>query len=178
MPDTQTSEGTQATQPQPVVDSSQQVTSKHQTSVKKPKRLAACKAIAAKTNQAREERKKTLTESRVITANNKAKETLKASLEKEVSPDTDTVVIADTNIAVNLDKRNVLATTQWLTVVSIFVSMVGIYYKREEIKRVFTKRPQQTPPPSPVDAARPQSRVKEKASALWIEKKIIELSPH
>lgn len=91
--------------------------------------MAACKAIAAKTNQAREERKKTLAESRVITANNKAKETLKAGLEKEVSPDTNTVVIADTNIAVNLDKRNVLATTQWLTVVSIFISMVGIYYR-------------------------------------------------
>jgi len=32
--------------------------------------------------------------------------------------------------------RNVLTTTQWLSVISIFLSVVGIYYKREEIKRL------------------------------------------
>lgn len=36
-----------------------------------------------------------------------------------------------------------------LSVVSIFVSMIGIYYKHEEIKRVFSKKPPQTPLPSP-----------------------------
>lgn len=102
--------------------------------------MAAGEAIAAKTNQAPEEQKNALAESHVRIANNKAKETSKARPEKDVSP--------DINIAVNPDTRNVLTTTQWLIVVSIFVSMVGIYYKREEIKRVFTKRLPQTPEPS------------------------------
>ena len=55
--------------------------------------------------------------------------------------------------------KNVLTTTQWLSVMSIFVSLTRIYYKREEIKTLFTKKnpPDNTvsraPPPSPVDAA-------------------------
>ena len=36
--------------------------------------------------------------------------------------------------------KNVLTTTQWLSVISISVSLVGVYYKREEIKSVFTKK--------------------------------------
>jgi len=43
-----------------------------------------------------------------------------------------------------------LATTQWLSVISIIISLVGIYYKREEIKNVLTQKSQpkaQTPPP-------------------------------
>ena len=40
-----------------------------------------------------------------------------------------------------------ITTTQWLSVISIIVSLVGIYYKREEIKNVFTKK---AAPPSPV----------------------------
>ena len=42
--------------------------------------------------------------------------------------------------------KNVLTTTQWLGATSSFVSLVGIYYKREE-------KPPQNPPPSPVDNA-------------------------
>jgi len=30
-----------------------------------------------------------------------------------------------------------LTTTQWLSVISIIISVVGIYYKREEIKKGF-----------------------------------------
>ena len=41
----------------------------------------------------------------------------------------------------------VLTTTQWISVIGIIVSLVGIYYKREEVKNVFTKK---APPPSPV----------------------------
>ena len=44
-----------------------------------------------------------------------------------------------------------IRTTQWLSVISIIVSLAGIYYKREEIKGVFTK-----PPPSPVLPRAPQ----------------------
>ena len=53
--------------------------------------------------------------------------------------------------------KNVLTTTQWLSVISIVVSLAGIYYKREEIKGLLTKKPPITPPPvppnSPVDFA-------------------------
>ena len=54
--------------------------------------------------------------------------------------------------------KSVLTTTQWLSVISIFISVVGIYYKRKEIKKVLTKNPPQAPPPSPVDVA-PQRKV-------------------
>ena len=52
--------------------------------------------------------------------------------------------------------KNVLTTTQW-RVISIIVSLAGIYYKREEIKSVFTKKsPVEFQPPRapPVDAKR------------------------
>ena len=49
--------------------------------------------------------------------------------------------------------KNVLTTTQWLSIISIVVSLVGVYYKREEIKSVFAKKTPvetpQAPPPSP-----------------------------
>jgi len=126
-----------ATQPQPAVG---QVTSKIPTTkpAKNPKRVAAGKAVAEKTRQAREAQKKAAAEAAVIIANNKSKETPAPHV-----PDPNAVG-EDTNTT-----RNVLTTTQWLSVVSIFVSMIGIYYKREEIKRVFSKKPPQTPPPSP-----------------------------
>ena len=61
-------------------------------------------------------------------------------------------VVADPNEDTNTT-RNVLTTTQWLSVISIFVSMVGIFYKHEEIKTLLTKRPLKTPPSSPVNFA-------------------------
>jgi len=98
------------------------------TKPKNPKRVAAGKAIAEKPRQAaRKAQKKAAAEAAVIIA---AKETPAP----HVSEDTNT-------------SRNVLTTTQWLSVASIFVSLLGLYYKREEIKRVFSKP--QTPPPSP-----------------------------
>ena len=48
--------------------------------------------------------------------------------------------------------KNVLTTTQWLSVISIVVSLAGIYYKREDIKGLFAK-PTPAPPNSPVDFA-------------------------
>ena len=54
------------------------------------------------------------------------------------------------------ETKNVLTTTQWLSVISIIVSFVGVYYKREEIKNVFAKKaapPPRATPPSHVDAA-------------------------
>ena len=48
--------------------------------------------------------------------------------------------------------KNVLTTTQWLSVISIFVSLAAIYYKREEIKVLLTKKspPITTRPVPPV----------------------------
>ena len=120
------------TQPAKLQPASQQVTSKISTTApaKNPKRVATGKAVAEETRQARKAQKKAASETAVIIASNKAKETPAP----HVLP-----AVEDTS-------RNVHTTTQWLSVVSIFVSMVGLYYKREEIKRVFSKP--QTPPPS------------------------------
>ena len=55
--------------------------------------------------------------------------------------------------------KNVLTTTQWLSVISIVVSLAGIYYKRQEIKKLLTPKkpldytPLPAPPNSPVDFA-------------------------
>ena len=104
------------------------------TKQKNPKRVAAGKATAQKTNQAREAQKKALAEAQVIIANNQLKQ----------APGPPTV--ADTPSAEPPPStKNVLTTTQGLSVISIIVSLAGIYFKREEIKSVFT--------PSPVDAA-------------------------
>ena len=48
--------------------------------------------------------------------------------------------------------KDVLTTTQWLSVISIIISVVGIYYKREEIKKTFAKIKAPTPPPVDVKA--------------------------
>ena len=132
----------------------QQVTSKTPaTKQKNPKRVAAGKAIAQRTKQAREAQKKALAEAKVIIANNQLKQT----------PDPPTV--ADTPSAEPPPStKNVLTTTQWLSVISIIVSLAGIYYKREEIKSVFASAPPspvlpRAPPPSPVDAV-PQAPIR------------------
>ena len=130
----------------------QQVTSKTlATKQKNPKRVAAGKAIAQKTKQAREAQKKALAEAQIIIANNQLKQTEAA----DPPPVADT---PSTDPAVEPTK-NVLTTTQWLSVISIIVSLAGIYYKREENKSVFTQRfappspvVPRAPPPSPVDA--------------------------
>ena len=57
----------------------------------------------------------------------------------------------DTPVDTPVDK-NVLSATQWLSVISIIVSLAGIYYKREEIKGLFAK-PTPAPPNLPVDFA-------------------------
>ena len=134
------------------VDSAKQVTSKTPTTRQKNlKHVAAGKATAAKTKQAREEKEKALAEAQIIIPNNKL---------KQAAPP-----VADTPTAAppveSESTKNVLTTTQWLSVISILVSLACIYYKREEIKGLLTtkKAPQDvdtTPPvpsPSPVDVA-------------------------
>ena len=130
------------------VDTTQQVTSKTPTTTKQknPKRVAAGKAIAAKTKQAREDQKKALAEAQIIIANQKLKNETPVPVADPPPADT---------------PATILTTTQWLSVAGILVSLVGVYYKREEIKALLTtkKEPQDVdttptaPPSSPVDVA-------------------------
>ena len=119
----------------------QQVTTKTPaTKQKNPKRVAAGKAIAEKTRIAREAQKKALIEAQSIIA--QAKPPAAPASEDPV---------ADTPSAEAT--KNVLTTTQWLSIISIVVSLAGVYYKREEIKNLLVKKPApppRAPPPSPV----------------------------
>ena len=119
----------------------QQVTSKTPaTHQKNPKRVAAGKATAEKTKKAREAQKKAFIEAQSIIAQAKT----------PAAPASEDPV-ADTPSAETTKK--VLTTTQWLSIISIVVSVVGLYYKREEIKNLLVKKadpPPRAPPPSPV----------------------------
>ena len=118
-------------------NTTQQVTSQTPaTKQKNPKRVAAGKAIAERTRIAREAQKKALIKAESIIANNQTK----------VPP------VSDTPSAVDEPTKNVLTTTQWLSVISIVVSLAGIYYKREEIKGLLTKNPPLTTPPVPTNS--------------------------
>ena len=81
--------------------------------------MAAGKLVAERTRVAREQQKKAAAEASVIIANNKAKQ-------QPPPPDP-----APTPAKEN---SSPLSITQWLMVVSIGVGLVGIYYKREELK--------------------------------------------
>ena len=134
-------------EPQQPVDQqvadTQQVTSKNPaTKQKNPKRVAAGKAIAEKTRIAREAQRKALIKAESIIAQAKQADP-PAQVADPPAP------VADPPSETT---KNVLTTTQWLSVISIIVSLVGIYYKREEIKNVFAKKaspvlPRATPPP-------------------------------
>ena len=147
------------TQQQPVdqtlssVVNTQQVTSKTPaTKQKNPKRVAAGKAIAEKTRIAREEQKKALIEAQSIIAQ-----------AKYAAPVAEPPAAEPPAAGPPSETKNVLTTTQLLSVISIIVSLVGVYYKREEIKNVFAKKaappPPRETPPSHVDAT-PKSSIR------------------
>ena len=127
----------------------QQVTSKTpETKQKNPKRVAAGKAVAEKTRIAREAQKKALIEAQSIIAK-----------EKQADPVAEPLAAEPLAADPPSETKNVLTTTQWLSVISIVVSLAGIYYKREEIKKRFLPAPPpRAPPPSPFDAA-PKSSI-------------------
>ena len=111
-------------------DTTQQVTSQTPaTKPKNPKRVAAGKATAEKNRIAREAQKKALIKAESIIAKNQVKQA-DPPVAEAPSPES---------------AKNVLTTTQWLSVISIVVSLVGIYYKREEIKGLLTKKKCLTP---------------------------------
>ena len=131
-------------------DTTQQVTSQTPaTKPKNPKRVAAGKAIAERTRIAREEQKKALIKAQSIIANNQTKvDPPPVSDAQSPPPVNDTPSTEST--------KNVLTTTQWLSVISIVV-LVGIYYKREDIKGLLAKKmphttPPLTPPPVPLNS--------------------------
>ena len=126
------------TEQQPV---EQQVTSKTPAPKQKnPKRVAAGKAIAERTRMAREAQKKTLIEAQSIIAQAKP---------------ADPPAVADTPSAA--PETTILTTTQWLSIISIIVSLAGVYYKREEIKSVLTKKAAPLPPSPVLPRAPPPS---------------------
>ena len=127
----------------------QQVTSKTPaTKQKNPKRVAAGKAVAERTRIAREAQRKAVIEAQSIIA--QAKPPADPPVSVEPPPET---------------TKNVLTTTQWLSIISIVVSLAGVYYKREEIKNVLTKK---AAPPSPVlPRAPPPSPATPKKKNSW-----------
>ena len=137
-----------------MADTEQQVTSKTPaTKQKNPKRVAAGKAVAERTRIAREAQRKALIEAQSLIAQAKPPADPVADT-PPADPVADTPSadpVADTPSAETT--KNVLTTTKWLSIISIFVSVVGIYYKREDIKNLLVKKadpPPRAPPPSPV----------------------------
>ena len=131
----------------PAADITQQVTSPTPTTrpAKNPKRVAAGKMVAERTRAAREAQKKAAAEAAVITENNKAKPPQEAPAAPSPATEGNTI---------SSNSSSSLSTTQWPAVVGIVVSLVGIYYKREELKAFYNKKvaPQHTPQqPAPVE---------------------------
>ena len=137
-----------------MADTEQQVTSKTPaTKQKNPKRVAAGKAVAERTRIAREAQRKTLIEAQSIIAKAKQPADPVADTPPKADPVADTPSQADPVADTPSATKNVLTTTQWLSIISIVVSVAGLYYKREEIKNLLVKKdaPQpRAPPPSPV----------------------------
>ena len=96
---------------------------------KNPKRVAAGKLVAERTRLAREQQRKAAAEA--------------TPAAPEPAPTTEDETPKSTG-----EKNSSLSTTQWLAVASLVVSLVGIYYKREELKAVFSKK---TPEPARVE---------------------------
>ena len=112
---------------------------------KNPERVAAGKLAAEKTRLAREQQKKAAAEAAIIIANNKAKAAAPP-------PEPDPPIADGTPKNTEVDNSS-LSTTQWLGVAGIVVSLIGIYYKRKELKAAFSKK--KTPEPQPVRAPQP-----------------------
>ena len=115
------------------VDTTQQVTSQIPAAApsgKNPKRVAAGKAIAEKKRLAREEQAKKIAEADEIIANERLRKAQEEVREAKavVGPPVENVVAPVAAPATDL------TTTQWLSIASIIVSLVAIYYKREELK--------------------------------------------
>ena len=109
-------------------DVTQQVTSLTPTTrPKNPKRVAAGKAVAERTRQAREAQKKALAEATMA--------------EAPARPSTGPAPVP-APVPVNEPRSD--PNIQWLAIGSIVISLVGLYYKREEIKALCNRPAAQT----------------------------------
>ena len=166
---TEQSEITNSQGETPQAEITQQATTPTPTTsarMKNPKHVAAGKLVAERTRLAREQQKKAAAEAAIIIANNKAKATAPVS-----EPDPPTLLVAeDSNLVatpkstkvedINKVDNSSISTTQWIGVISIVVSLIGIYYKREELKAAFSKK--NTPEPiNKVDEPQPVRGVKQ-----------------
>jgi len=130
----------------PAVDATQQATTPTPTTqrVKNPKRVAAGKMVAERTRHAREQQKK---DAETYHAENKAKA---ATAAPEPAPTTE-----GESPKSESPKSGGLSANQWIAIGGIGVSLLGIYYKREELKAmakpVFDKF--KTPEPAPEPAS-------------------------
>ena len=106
--------------------------------------------VAERTREAREEQKKAAAEYAVIIENSKTKACEAKSPAVTPAPTTE-------------NSSSSLSTTQWLGVSSIVITLIGLYYKREELKAVYNKKlapqnaPQEPAPaePDPATVAQP-----------------------
>ena len=122
-------------------DITQQVTSKTPAAKQKDsKKVAAGKAAQEQNRKAREEQRK-IFEAQKKALDEANMKIAKLELKNDETPVSDPPATEST--------KNVLTTTQWLSAISIVVSLAAIYYKREEIKVLLTKKPPLTPPPVP-----------------------------
>ena len=111
------------------VDSSQQVTSQTPTTLpkqKNPKWVAAGKAIAEKRKQAREVQNRALVEAQNIIVNNQLKQAATVDDTPASDPHPSGLPVEST--------KNVLTTTQWLSVISIFISLAGSTANAKRLK--------------------------------------------
>ena len=119
------------------------------------KRVAARKMVAERTRLAREQQKK------AAEAHHAENEAKAATSAPEPAPTTEE---GESLKRSGGEKNSGLSTTQWLAVSSIVVSLIGIYYKREELKAmakpVFDKikTPEPAPEPAHVEPARATQR--------------------
>ena len=127
-----------------MADITQQVTSQTPFASpiqKNPKRVQAGILAAEKRRQAREEQDKKIAEAEAIMA----KEELRKVEEKVRKAEA--VAVVDPPVAVERPPVAVeappaesnLSTARWLSIASIVVSLVAIYYKREEIRGAIAK---------------------------------------
>ena len=123
------------------IDITQQVTSQipiTQPIEKNPKRVAAGKAIAEKRRLAREAQAKKIAEADEIIANENLRKAQDEARKAKEVVDPPVEIKAPVSTPAPAESQT-LTTTQWLSIASIIVSLVAIYYKREEIKGAVAK---------------------------------------
>ena len=114
------------------IDTTQQVTSKVPTThVKNPNRVKAGKAIAEKRRLAKEAQKQKMAEAETIIAKEHLRKAQEEAKKVDESPP---------ETATQETVSQTLTTTQLLSVISIGLSLIGLYYKREEIKNALSKK--------------------------------------